>query len=110
MSPPLPAEVYALDASIGRVLWHYSHAISSRLALCCQGNRGVAILGNRIFFATMDAHLIALDAATGKVFWDETVAESGEGYEFTAAPLAIGDMIVIGSAAGLCDPRFPRWL
>jgi alcohol dehydrogenase (cytochrome c) len=96
----LPAEVYALDVTTGRVLWHYSHGISSRLALCCQGNRGVAILGERVFFSTMDAHIIALDAATGKVLWDETVAESGKGYAFTAAPLAIGDMIVMGSAGG----------
>lgn len=96
----LPAEVYALDATTGRVLWHYSHGISSRLALCCQGNRGVAILGNRVFFGTMDAHLIALDASTGKVLWDETIAESGKGYALTAAPLAVGDMIVTGSAGG----------
>jgi alcohol dehydrogenase (cytochrome c) len=96
----LPAEVYALDVSTGRELWHYSHTISSRLALCCVGNRGVAILGDRLFFGTMDAHLIALDAATGRLLWDETIAESGKGYTFTAAPLAIGDMIVIGSGGG----------
>jgi alcohol dehydrogenase (cytochrome c) len=96
----LPAEVYALDASTGDVLWHYSHPISTPLALCCQGNRGVAILGNRVFFGTMDAHLIALDATSGHVVWDQTIAESGKGYAFTAAPLAVGDMIVIGSAGG----------
>ncbi len=81
----LPAEVYALDASTGRVLWHYSHNISSRLAVCCQGNRGVAILGDRIFFGTMDAHLVALDATSGKVLWDSTIAESGKGYAGSAA-------------------------
>jgi alcohol dehydrogenase (cytochrome c) len=96
----LPADVYALDAASGRQLWHFSHAISSPLALCCEGNRGVAILGNRVFLGTMDAHLIALDAGTGKLLWDETIAESGKGYTFTAAPLAIADMIVIGSGGG----------
>lgn len=96
----LPAEVYALDASSGRVLWHFSHPISSRLALCCQGNRGVALLGDRVFFGTMDAHLIALDASTGKLLWDQTVADSGHGYALTAAPLAVNDLIIIGGAGG----------
>lgn len=96
----LPAEVYALDAATGRVLWHYSHAISSRLAVCYQANRGVAILGNKLFFATMDAHLIALNAESGALIWDVTVAESGNGYAFTSAPLAVRDMIVIGSSGG----------
>jgi alcohol dehydrogenase (cytochrome c) len=96
----LPADVYALDVATGRELWHFSHALASPLALCCEGNRGVAILGDRVFFGTMDAHLIALDAGTGKLLWDHTIAESGKGYTFTAAPLVIGDMIVIGSGGG----------
>lgn len=96
----LPADVYALDVKTGRVLWHFSHSISSPLALCCEGNRGVAILGSRVFFGTMDAHLIALDADTGNLLWDKTIAESGKGYTFTAAPLAIADMIIIGSGGG----------
>ena len=96
----LPADVYALDVATGRKLWHFSHTLSSPLALCCEGNRGVAILGQRVFFGTMDAHLIALEASTGKLLWDETIAESGKGYTFTAAPLALADMIVIGSGGG----------
>jgi alcohol dehydrogenase (cytochrome c) len=96
----LPAVVYALDVATGRELWRFSHALASPLALCCEGNRGVAILGDRVYFGTMDAHLIALDARTGKLLWDHTIAESGKGYTFTAAPLVVGDMIVIGSGGG----------
>lgn len=96
----LPSEVYALDAASGQVIWKFTHEISSRLALCCEGNRGVAVLGSRLFFGTMDAHLIALDANTGELLWDVTVADSSKGYAITAAPLAIGDMIVIGIAGG----------
>ncbi len=96
----LPSVVYALDAVTGRVLWTYKHEISSRLALCCEGNRGVAVLGSRIVFGTMDAHLIALDANTGKLLWDVTIADSSKGYAITAAPLAVRDMIVTGVAGG----------
>jgi len=96
----LPGDVYALDAVTGRVIWTFKHDISSPLALCCEGNRGVALLGSRIFFGTEDAHLIALDANTGKLLWDVTVAESSKGYAITAAPLAVNDMIVSGIAGG----------
>ncbi|MGO8972922.1 MAG: PQQ-binding-like beta-propeller repeat protein [Steroidobacteraceae bacterium] len=96
----LPADVYALDALTGRILWKYKREFSSPLALCCEGNRGVAVLGSRIFFGTEDAHLIALDADTGRLLWDVTVAESAKGYAITAAPLAVNDMIVTGIAGG----------
>ena len=60
----------------------------------------MALLGDRVFLGTLDAHLIALDANTGKVMWDVTVADSSKGYSITAAPLAIDNMIVTGVAGG----------
>jgi len=96
----LPSDVYALDISTGAILWKYKRDLQSRLAVCCEGNRGLAILGDRLYLGTMDAHLIALDANTGKVLWDVIVAESGKGYGITAAPLAVNDMIITGIAGG----------
>jgi alcohol dehydrogenase (cytochrome c) len=57
-------------------------------------------LGNRIFVGTLDAHLIALDATTGKVVWDAVVADYARGYSITSAPLAVDDMVVAGVAGG----------
>ena len=93
--------VLALDAATGRVLWSYTRDLPSRLRLCCgPGNRGAALLGNRVFIGTLDAHLIALDAGTGKVLWDVPVAENSSGYSITGAPLAIDGMVVTGVANG----------
>lgn len=96
-----PSSVHALDAATGRVLWTYIRDLPSQLRLCCGPvNRGVALLGNRVFVGTLDAHLIALDAETGKLLWDVSVANYLSGYSITGAPLAIDGMVVTGVANG----------
>src|ERR1700676_68206 len=96
-----PSRVLALDARSGRVLWTYSHELPTRLLLCCGSvNRGVALLGDRVFVGTLDGHLISLDASSGEVVWDVTVADASHGYSITAAPLAVEDMIVTGVGGG----------
>jgi alcohol dehydrogenase (cytochrome c) len=60
----------------------------------------VAILGNRVFVGTLDAHLIALDASTGKVIWDVTVGDSAKGYSITGAPLVVDDLVLTGVGGG----------
>jgi alcohol dehydrogenase (cytochrome c) len=96
-----PNRVDALDAASGRVLWTYSRRLLPDLHLCCNTvNRGIALLGDKVFVGTLDAHLVALDANTGQVVWDVAVAEPSSGYSITGAPLAVGDMIVTGVAGG----------
>ncbi|MEK7833621.1 MAG: c-type cytochrome [Acidobacteriota bacterium] len=97
----MPGEVYALDARSGLQIWKYERKQkvvnpyeSNRF------NRGVAMLGNRIFFGTLDAVLIALDARTGQALWEVQVADTMEGYSITSPPLAIKDMVVVGVAGG----------
>ncbi len=101
-----PAGVRALDASTGRTLWHWSRDLPTDLSVCCWvTNRGVAIMGERVFVATMDAHLVALDARSGAVLWDKTVAEHAGGYSITAAPLAYADLVITGMAGGEFQTR-----
>jgi len=96
-----PEGVVALDARSGEVIWKYRRPIPEGAQACCgQRNRGVAVLGKVIFIATLDAHLLALDASSGRVLWDTVVADYRSGYSITAAPLAIGDEIVTGTANG----------
>ena len=95
-----PDGVVALDIRSGRVVWRFNRPIeSAKLSLCCGAfNRGVAVLGSRVFVATLDSYLVALDAATGKKVWETKVAEAQEGYSMTGAPLAVGDSLVVGVA------------
>jgi len=96
-----PNSVLALDATTGQVLWTYSRELPANLKLCCgQVNRGVAILGDRVFVGTLDAHLIALEAGTGKVIWDVAVGDFAEGYSITGAPLVVDDMVLTGVGGG----------
>jgi alcohol dehydrogenase (cytochrome c) len=96
-----PNDVLALDAANGEVLWTYHRAFSEYLALCCgKLNRGVAALNDRVYVGTLDGHLIALNAKTGRVVWNKKLAAPEDGYSITGAPLAVRDMIVTGVSGG----------
>jgi len=93
--------VTALDAANGTLLWQFRRPVPSGVPTCCgQPNRGVAVLGKNVYVATFDAHLLALDGATGSKVWDATVADWHQGYSMTGAPLALGDRIIVGVAGG----------
>jgi alcohol dehydrogenase (cytochrome c) len=92
--------VIALDAESGAELWKYTRTPPQDVVLCCVANRGVAVLGKRVYVGTLDAHLLALDATNGKLVWDQTVANYHEGYAITSAPLALDKLIVTGIAGG----------
>ncbi len=91
----------ALDARTGRPIWMYQYNLPQDIRPCCgHVNRGLAILDDRVFLGTLDAHVIALDSKTGNVVWDVTTAEYQKGYSFTVAPLAVKNLIVIGVSGG----------
>ncbi len=96
-------EAYAIDARTGRALWRYRRALSqeSRAYVCCgPANRGFAILGDRLFMQTLDAHLVALDRTTGKVVFDVAVETPTEGYSATAAPIVVKDKVIVNVSGG----------
>lgn len=96
-----PNIVIALDASSGHQLWMYKHNLPDQLTLCCgKVNRGVAVLDDKVYLATLDAHLIALDSRNGHIIWDKAVADPRNSYSITGAPIALKDMVVIGIAGG----------
>jgi len=71
-----PNDVFALDPETGRPFWSYVRSLPEKINVCCgQVNRGLAMLGNRLYMGTVDAHLVALDAKTGAVIWDVEVAD-----------------------------------
>jgi alcohol dehydrogenase (cytochrome c) len=92
---------FALDARTGRPLWMYQRQLPGDIRPCCgRVNRGLAILGDKVFLGTLDAHVIALDAKTGNVVWDRVAADYRTGYSFTVAPLAVKNLVVIGISGG----------
>lgn len=92
---------YALDARSGRPIWQYQRALPADIRPCCgRVNRGLAILGDKIFLGTLDAHVIALDAKTGNVVWDVNAVDYRGGYSFTLAPLAINNLVIVGVSGG----------
>jgi PQQ-dependent dehydrogenase (methanol/ethanol family) len=96
-----PGQVFALDAHTGRVLWKYER--KQKVVNPYEGNRvnrGVAVLDNRVFFGTLDAALVALDARSGALLWETQVADTMQGYSVTAAPLAVKNMVITGIAGG----------
>lgn len=97
-----PDGVVALDARNGRELWRFTRPVDpSKLPVCCGAfNRGVAVLGSRVFVATLDSALVALDAATGKRLWESRVAEPRDGYSMTTAPFVLDGLVVVGVAGG----------
>jgi alcohol dehydrogenase (cytochrome c) len=96
-----PNNVVALDAATGRIYWTYAFVPSRAARPCCgQVNRGLAILGDTLFMGTIDAHLIAIDAKSGKPIWNVAVANAAAGYALTHAPLVVKDKVIVGTAGG----------
>ena len=96
-----PGQVFAIDAQTGLQIWKYERR--QKVVSPYQinpFNRGVAVLGNRVFFGTLDATLVALDARTGRQLWETQMADTLQGYTLTGAPLAIKDKIIVGIAGG----------
>ncbi len=95
-------EAYALDARSGRQIWHYSRPRSEGLAGDAASgiNRGVAVLGDRVFIVTDNAHLLALHRFTGQLLWDVKMADSSQNYGSTSAPLVVGDLVIAGVSGG----------
>ena len=93
----------ALDARTGRPLWRYTRRLPQVASHCTvMTNRGMAVLGDRLFLATLDTHLVALDAKSGNVIFDVEVDDYKKGFSITHAPLAIDGKIIVGVTSGEC--------
>ena len=96
-----PNDVVALDAATGSVFWIYNYVNSPKSTPCCGSvNRGLAILGDTLYMATIDAHVVAIDAKDGHPLWKKKVAEAAGGYSMTLAPLVVKDKVIVGVSGG----------
>ena len=105
------SDVSAVDADTGETIWTFDPETRRRYARwsCCGGpiNRGVAVYRGRVYTATFDARLVAIDAATGRRVWDVDTADypSRIPYTISGAPLAAAGKVYIGNSGSEWDHR-----
>ncbi len=95
--------VFALDGKSGDILWQYERALPGDLGtkLCCGSvNRGVAVYEDKVYLATLDTHVVALDNETGEIIWEKKLGNYKTGEIFTSMPMVIKGMVVIGNSGG----------
>lgn len=101
--------VYALDAVAGRVIWTFTPKVDmqvNRTACCDEANRGLAVADGKVFVASLDGVLYALDAKTGRIDWKvDTFVDHQRGYTITGAPTVARNVVIIGNAGSEYDVR-----
>ena len=95
-------EAYALDARTGRQIWHYQRPLTPGVIGDAGSaiNRGVAVLGEKVFLVTDHAHMLALHRTTGQLLWDVEIADYKQHYGTTSAPLVVNDLVITGTSGG----------
>jgi alcohol dehydrogenase (cytochrome c) len=93
-------QVLALNAVTGDLIWRYKEKLPSDLFQLHPTNRGVALWGDKLYLATVDARLIALDAKTGKEVWNTQVGDYKRGEYMTLEPLVVHGKVMVGSSGG----------
>ena len=92
--------VTAFDLRSKKQLWRYEPKVEKGKPCCGPVSRGVAFSNGTVFLGTIDARVIALDAATGSVRWEAANADADSGYSITMAPLVVGNRVVVGTSGG----------
>jgi alcohol dehydrogenase (cytochrome c) len=94
------SQVIAVDVRTGTILWRYKRTLPNGVIILHPTSRGVALYSDKVFFATGDAVLVALDAKTGKEVWTTKVAENENGYYMSLAPLVASGKVLVGTSGG----------
>lgn len=102
---PYPNVLYALDLTRpgAPIKWRYEpkpQASSQGQACCDSVNRGPTYAGGKLFFVTLDAHVVAVDARSGAGVWDVQLADYTKGETMTMAPLVVKDRVLVGNSGG----------
>jgi alcohol dehydrogenase (cytochrome c) len=93
-------QVIAIDARTGGLLWRYRRPVPENLIQLHRTSRGVALFGDKVFFAAGEAVLVALDARSGEEVWTTTVADNQDGYYMSIAPLVADGKVLVGASGG----------
>ncbi len=97
-----PNQAYAIDAVTGRQIWHYARPMTPGIIgdASLGTNKGLGLLGDKVFMATDNAHLIAINRITGQLVWEAVMPEEPMHYGSTVAPLVVKDLVIAGVSGG----------
>ena len=84
----------------GELLWQYMRWLPEGINTMLYGKRAFAIYGERIYLATSDAHVVALDVKTGELVWDTAVGDLDKALNMTGGPLVAKGKIMVGTSGG----------
>ena len=93
-------QVIAIDAKAGNILWRYRRPRPAGANVAHDTSRGVALYGDKVYFAAGEAVIVALDAKTGREVWTTPVADNKTGYYISLAPLVAGGKVMVGTSGG----------
>jgi alcohol dehydrogenase (cytochrome c) len=93
-------QVIAFNAKDGTLLWRYRLPLPEGAIVLHPTSRGVAVLGDKVFFAAGHGVLVALEAKTGKEVWNTTIMDNSAGYYMSLAPLVADGKVMIGTSGG----------
>ncbi len=93
-------QVLAIDAKSGNLIWRYRRPRAAGALVPHDTSRGVALYGDKVYFAGGEAVVVAIDAKTGKEVWTSTVADNKSGYYISLAPLVAGGKLMVGTSGG----------
>ena len=101
---PYPNILYALDLkNRGAKKWEYrpKPASASQGVACCDVvNRGAVYWEGKIIYNTLDAHMVAVDAANGKELWKTKLGDINQGETMTMAPIVVKGKVLAGNSGG----------
>lgn len=92
---------YALDGKTGKLLWTYDPKVPREVghAACCDVvNRGVGVWKGKVYLATLDGRLVALDAKTGQPVWTTVTVDQTKPYTITMAPRIVHGLVMVGNS------------
>ncbi|MEH6558248.1 MAG: PQQ-binding-like beta-propeller repeat protein [Oceanicoccus sp.] len=99
-----PDTVLAIDATNGSILWRHQH----KPTMESSRKMGIALHGNKVIVPTSDMRMLALDAKTGNVLWNTSIATSDvklsedyQRYDLRTAPVVAGDKVIQGVVASI---------
>ncbi|MBU2581320.1 MAG: PQQ-dependent dehydrogenase, methanol/ethanol family [Alphaproteobacteria bacterium] len=93
----------AIDVTTGKRLWRHDIKIpndATQFTCCGKVTRGASLYGDKVYFATLDSRLLAIDAKDGKLAWEKTLADYKAGYTLTMAPTIVKGKVMVGFSGG----------
>jgi len=93
-------QLLAIEARTGNLLWRYKRRLPEDVVHLHPTNRGVALYGDKVYFASADCILVALDARTGKEVWTADVDDYRKAHYMSLAPLIVDGKVILGASGG----------